>query len=179
MPAIAAAIKMELLLVASLSLISLPPPATSFRTCESHQSCVDKKICEVSDDAGRGKLGIRVLDPSCGPGQVCCDKEQLESYYALEAEIEYRKQRRGNPWLSTLGTNTIAPPTTTISAKEDEGYKSCGLRQECVPRHLCKTGVVNEDGRYIIKPRINEASNFGCRSVEQCCPLDDQVRGNL
>ncbi|XP_017027896.1 phenoloxidase-activating factor 2 [Drosophila kikkawai] len=161
------AITMKLLLVACLALISLTPPASSIHTCPSHQSCVDKKICEVSDDSGRGKLGVRVLDLSCGPSQVCCDKAQLESYYI---EIEYRKQRQGNPWLFTTTTTT-----TTITAKADEGYKSCGLLKECVPRHLCKTGVVNEDGRYIIKARINEDSNFGCRSVEQCCPLDDQI----
>ncbi|KAH8237352.1 hypothetical protein KR038_010193, partial [Drosophila bunnanda] len=166
-------INVELLLAASLSLISLPPPASSIQACKSHQSCVDKKLCEVSDDSGRWKLGVRVLDLSCGPSQVCCDKEQLESYYALEAEIEYRKQRQGNPWLSQFETTTTI--TTTLTAKTDEGYQSCGLQKECVPRHLCRTGVVNEDGRYIIKARINEGSNFGCRSVEQCCQVDDQI----
>ncbi|XP_020815299.1 vitellin-degrading protease [Drosophila serrata] len=168
------ATNVELLLVAILALISLPPPlAYAIQACKSHQSCVDKKICEVSDDSGRGKLGVRVLDLSCGPNQVCCDKEQLESYYALEAEIEYRKQRQGNPWLSKIDTTTTI--TTTITATPDEGYKSCGLQKECVPRHLCRTGVVNEDGRYIIKARINEDSNFGCRSVEQCCEVEDQI----
>ncbi|KAH8285164.1 hypothetical protein KR054_005761, partial [Drosophila jambulina] len=167
-----------LLLVASLSLISLPPPASSFATCKSTQSCVDKEICLLSDDAGLYKLDARVLDLSCGPSLVCCDKEQLESYYAEQKENEYRSQRRGNPWLSKLDTTTITTTTvttTTLTAKTDEGYKSCGLLKECVPRHLCRTGVVNEDGRYIIKARINEDSNFGCRSVEQCCPLDDQI----
>ncbi|KAH8254456.1 hypothetical protein KR032_010183, partial [Drosophila birchii] len=160
------------LLMASLSLIL---PASSLRTCNSHQSCVDKNICEVSNDAGWGKIDARVLDHACGPSQVCCDKDQLASYYALQADIEYRNQRRGNPWLSKFDTNTTTITTTTITATSDEGYKSCGLQKECVPRHLCRTGVVNEDGRYIVKPRINENSNFGCRSVEECCHLDEQV----
>ncbi|KAH8402216.1 hypothetical protein KR009_010467 [Drosophila setifemur] len=173
--------RLKVLLVAGLFLVSLISLASSIRSCLSHEICIFKKLCDISDDSGRGILGPRILDNTCGQGLVCCDKEQLENYYAEEAEVEYRNQRKGNPWGTTPETITT-PPTSivesTTAAKEDEGYRSCGIQRECVPRHLCTTGIVNEDGRYIIRPRINEDSNFGCRSVEQCCPVNEQIDKN-
>ncbi|XP_037716382.1 phenoloxidase-activating factor 2 [Drosophila subpulchrella] len=160
----------DLVLLLSLALISLIPVGLS-ATCESNEICISKKRCDETDDSGRGILVKRVLEKSCGRGLVCCDKVQVENFDAYEAEIEYRNQRRGNPWGSSESPLEEEPTV----AKEGEGYKSCGVKRECVPRHLCTTGVVNEDGRYIIKPRINDDSNFGCRSVEQCCPLDDRI----
>jgi len=178
-PIPAVAMNADFVLLISLALISLIPVGIS-ATCESNEICISKKRCDETDDSGRGILVKRVLEKSCGRGLVCCDKVQVENYDAYEAEIEYRNQRRGNPWGSSESPlEAAAKEEPTVAKKEEEGYKSCGVKRECVPRHLCTTGVVNEDGRYIIKPRINDDSNFGCRSVEQCCPLDDRVRGYI
>ncbi|XP_043648729.1 phenoloxidase-activating factor 2 [Drosophila teissieri] len=166
----------EQVLLISLALISLAPAGFSIRTCGSHEVCVSKRKCDETDDSGKGKLVKRILDNSCGRDLVCCEKEQLENFEAHQAEVEYRNQRRGNPWPSWDTPLEEASKPNLVGAKEDDpGYKSCGIQRECVPRHLCSTGVVNEDGRYIIKPRINEDSNFGCRVVEECCPLDEQI----
>lgn len=174
------AMNVEQVLLISLALISLAPAILSIRTCGSHEVCVSKKKCDESDDSGKGKLVKRILDNSCGRDLECCDREQLENFEAYQAEIEYRNQRRKNIWASSDNPLEGEPKPNLVGAKEDEpGYKSCGVKRECVPRHLCSTGVVNEDGRYIIKPRINEESNFGCRVVEECCPLGDQVRNQI
>ncbi|XP_017044818.1 LOW QUALITY PROTEIN: phenoloxidase-activating factor 2 [Drosophila ficusphila] len=168
--------QVQLVLAIGLLLVSLASVAFSIRTCESHEICISKQKCDETDDSGKGILVKRILDNSCGRGVVCCDKEQLESFFAHEAEAELRNQRKGNPWSSLEDPLDIAVnKTPKASIAPDIGYKSCGIQRECVPRHLCKTGVVNEDGRFIIKPRINADSNFGCRSVEHCCPLGDQI----
>nr|XP_017001161.2 LOW QUALITY PROTEIN: phenoloxidase-activating factor 2 [Drosophila takahashii] len=168
----------EFALLISLALISLKSVALASDICESHEICISKKRCDETDDSGKEVLVKRILDKSCGRGLVCCDKEQVESFDAHEAEIEYRNQQRENPWGSSespLEAAAAAKEKPVVAKETDEGYKSCGVRRECVPRHLCTTGVVNEDGRYIIKPRINDNSNFGCRSVEECCPVADQI----
>ncbi|KAH8232782.1 hypothetical protein KR026_000238 [Drosophila bipectinata] len=159
-----------------LSLVSLVPVAISLRSCRSHEICVGEKLCNDSDDSGRGVLIPRSLDNSCGHNLVCCEKEQLESYYAEQADLQFRSQKKGNPWgTSEIPTTSFHTTEKSIPAKnEEQGYKSCGIRKECVPRHLCLTGKVNEDGRYIVGPRIGD-NKIGCRSVEECCPLDDHI----
>ncbi|XP_017065998.1 phenoloxidase-activating factor 2 [Drosophila eugracilis] len=171
------AMNVELVLLIGLTLSFLLPTGHSIRTCDSHEICIREKKCEETDDSGKGKLDVRLLDNSCGRGRVCCDKAQLESFDAYEAEIEYRNQHRENPWLfsSENPLKVTTKESTRTDKKEDEGYQSCGVQRECVPRHLCTTGVINEDGRFIIKPRFNDDSNFGCRAVEQCCPVKDQI----
>ncbi|XP_022220285.2 phenoloxidase-activating factor 2 [Drosophila obscura] len=169
------------LLVVLLSLFSFLPDGSTQRSCSDLEICIAKKLCDKTDDSGRGLLGTRILDRSCGHGLICCEKVQLENFYAEEAEIEYRNQRKGTQWVGT----TAATTTETAIAKhresepviesEQEDYKSCGEQRLCVPRHLCTTGTVNQDGRYVITARINEASNFGCRSVEICCHENEQT----
>ncbi|XP_016986315.2 LOW QUALITY PROTEIN: phenoloxidase-activating factor 2 [Drosophila rhopaloa] len=160
--------QVELVLVISLLLVSLVSLGVAVRTCQSHEICISKKKCDETDDSGKGKLVSRILDNSCGTGVVCCEKVQLESFDAY--------QRLVNPWrFSQNPLEAAANDTPKFAKKEEEGYRSCGFRRECVPRHLCTTGSVNENGRYIIRPRISEDANFGCRSVEECCPLDEQI----
>ncbi|SPP74314.1 phenoloxidase-activating factor 2 [Drosophila guanche] len=169
------------LLVVLLPLFSLLTACWAERSCSDLEICIAKKLCDQTDDSGRGLIGTRILDRSCGRGLVCCEKLQLENFYAAEADIEYRSQRRGNPWVGTTAATTTEIAVAkhnepeTERDTEPEDYKSCGEQQLCVPRHLCTTGTVNQDGRYVIKPRINEESNFGCRSVEVCCPTSEQI----
>ncbi|XP_015040410.1 phenoloxidase-activating factor 2 [Drosophila pseudoobscura] len=167
-------------LVVLLSLLSLLPAGWTQRSCSDLEICTSKKLCLQTDDSGRGLLGTRILYRSCGRELVCCEKEQLENFYAEEAEVEYRSQRKGYPWVGTTAATSTKPETTTTEIavtdpSEPEDYKSCGEQRLCVPRHLCTTGSVNMDGRYVITARINEASNFGCRSVEICCPENEQI----
>ncbi|KAH8316422.1 hypothetical protein KR067_007575 [Drosophila pandora] len=159
-----------------LSLVSLVPVAFSSTSCLNHEICIGERLCNLTDDSGLGKLIPRILYKSCGQGLVCCEKEQVESYYAEEADIQYRNQKKGNPWVTSEFPDTTIRTTeqSTKAKNEEQGYKSCGIRKECVPRHLCLTGTVNEDGRYIVKPRIGD-NKGGCLSVEECCALDDQI----
>ncbi|XP_052843495.1 phenoloxidase-activating factor 2-like [Drosophila gunungcola] len=168
--------QVELVLVAGLLLISLISVGFSVRTCESHEICISKKTCDETDDSGKGKLVRRILDNSCGLELVCCEKVQLESFYAHQAQVEQNSQRRGNPWsFSENPLEAALNETQNLVKKDDEGYKSCGFQQECVPRHVCKNGSINADGRYIVTPRISKDISFGCGLLEQCCSLNDQI----
>ncbi|XP_052843503.1 phenoloxidase-activating factor 2 [Drosophila gunungcola] len=129
--------QVEPVIVFILLLISL----ISARTCEKHETCIEKEKCYDTNDSWSEKVDLRTLDKdSCGLGNVCCNK---------------------------------APD---IAKKDDEGYKSCGTQRECVPRHLCKSGSINADGRYIVTLRISKDSNSGCGVLEECCSLDDQTK---
>ncbi|XP_068147890.1 phenoloxidase-activating factor 2 [Drosophila tropicalis] len=115
--------------------------------CKATESCVIEEICTRSDDSGTRK--------------------------------------NGNPWDTTTSTTTSTteainfksgdPAAAAEDGDDRDDYKSCGEQRLCVPRHLCRTGVVNVDGRYIIKPKIDSASNFGCGYIETCCPVNEQV----
>ncbi|XP_030560971.1 phenoloxidase-activating factor 2 isoform X1 [Drosophila novamexicana] len=150
-----------------LSLLILVGASSVFSICQSDQVCVMEQRCNETDDSGRGILIPRILGRSCGFGLVCCDKEQLESYEAAmtgqRLSVEPEKQTPA----------TTQTPPFELDLMED--YKSCELDKLCVPRHLCRTGSVNEDGRYIIKPRIDNSSNSGCLTFESCCPIVDQL----
>uniref|UniRef100_B4MPN2 Phenoloxidase-activating factor 2 n=2 Tax=Drosophila willistoni TaxID=7260 RepID=B4MPN2_DROWI len=146
--------------------------------CKATESCVIEEICTKSDDSGRGLLTPRSFYRYCGNGLVCCDKEQLDNYY-----FNQEQETIGNPWDTTASTSTSTTEAINFKsgdpAAEDgddnDDYKSCGGQRLCVPRHLCRTGEVNDDGRYIIRPKIDSASNFGCKYFEICCPVNERV----
>ncbi|XP_064542675.1 phenoloxidase-activating factor 2 [Drosophila montana] len=150
-----------------LSLLIVVGASSVLGVCQSDQVCITEQRCNETDDSGRGILTPRILGRSCGFELVCCDKEQLESYEATmtgqRLNVEQEKQ--------TAATTQTQP--FEFSLMED--YKSCDLNKLCVPRHLCRTGSVNDDGRYIIKPRIDNSSNSGCLTFESCCPVGDQL----
>jgi len=160
----------EPLKILSLLLISIGCSAR--RACTQHELCITEQRCDETDDAGRGLLGPRILDRSCGSGLVCCDKAQLESYEATMAQKEQQRKQLAEQE-SNFETSTSMQPQY-LDFKLD--YDTCDKQKLCVPRHLCRSGMVNEDGRFIIKPRIDETSNFGCSTFESCCPTADQVR---
>ncbi|ALC41956.1 CG8738 [Drosophila busckii] len=139
----------------SLLLLLLINCSHALRACTSDELCISEQRCNETDDSGRGQLGPRILDRICGVGLVCCDKEQLESFEA------------------SLKSTQATAATLGLDFKTD--YESCAVQKLCVPRHLCRTGVVNIDGRYIIKPRIDQMSNNGCGIFESCCPTADQL----
>ncbi|XP_017866556.1 PREDICTED: vitellin-degrading protease [Drosophila arizonae] len=142
-----------------LVLLLLGDACWSLGFCKSDQICISEQRCNETDDSGSGIFGPRILGRSCGAGLVCCDKAQLESYEASMATRRSKQMPTGMP--------------IDVDAKLD--YKSCDVRSLCVPRHLCRTGTVNEDGRFILKPRIDNASNSGCGIFESCCPIGDQL----
>lgn len=136
--------------------------ASTVNMCGSAELCVTEKLCQQTDDSGRGAIGPR-LARICGDGLVCCDREQLES------------------WNSTLGmrqsgetsSSTTPSTTSTTTTEEPSVYESCGLKMECVPRKLCRDDVIIDDGRSILNPRIGDVP---CRRVlHRCCAIDRQV----
>ncbi|XP_060656083.1 phenoloxidase-activating factor 2 [Drosophila nasuta] len=145
-------------------LLIFPLSSFALRECTSTELCITEQRCNETDDSGRGLLGPRTLDNSCGFGLVCCDKEQLESYEATLAQKLLNEQK---------AATTASPPPLNLDFKLD--YDTCDTNKLCVPRHLCRSGLVNEDGRYIIKARIDDTSNFGCSIFESCCPPGDQI----
>ncbi|XP_034479032.1 phenoloxidase-activating factor 2 isoform X2 [Drosophila innubila] len=131
--------------------------------CGTEEMCVTEKLCIDSDDSGRGLIGIRIAR-ICGIGLVCCDREQLESWNATLTKSVGTTQRN---------SQTVNTTTTT---EEPSGYESCGLNMECVPRKLCQDNVINDDGHFIVNPRIGETP---CRrALDRCCAIDQQAPAN-
>ncbi|KAL7737867.1 hypothetical protein ACLKA6_006243 [Drosophila palustris] len=162
----------EYLKLLPLLILLLILDCSARRACTQHELCITEQRCNETDDSGRGLLGPRILDRSCGIGLVCCDKEQLESYEATMAQREQQLKRLAEQE-SRIETPSTTLPALALDFKLD--YDTCAEKKLCVPRHLCRSGQVNEDGRYIIKPRIDATSNFGCSTFESCCPIADQL----
>ncbi|EDW01290.1 phenoloxidase-activating factor 2 [Drosophila grimshawi] len=156
-------------LIKMLSLLILAYATSVLCLCNENQVCVTEQRCSESDDSGAGILAPRSLTRACGTSLVCCDNEQLESYA--------RSQASGKKFTSTRqSTNVVSQSSEKpfdLSSLLD--YKSCDQDSLCVPRHLCKTGEVNTDGRFIIQPKINNASNSGCGVFEICCPSNERL----
>lgn len=142
--------------------------AATLNMCGSDELCVTEKICQQTDDSGRGAIGPR-LARICGNGLVCCDREQLESWNATLG-----MRQSGETSTSTTPSTIISSSTTiTTTTEEPSGYESCGLKMECVPRKLCRDDVIIDDGRSILNPRIGDVP---CRRVlHRCCAIDRQV----
>ncbi|KAH8354882.1 hypothetical protein KR093_000330, partial [Drosophila rubida] len=145
-------------------LVLLPFGSSALRACTQTELCITEQRCNETDDSGRGLLGPRTLDRSCGMGLVCCDKEQLESYEATLAQKLLTDQKPATQAL-----------TLPFNLDFNIDYDTCDTDKLCVPRHLCRSGMVNEDGRFIITARIDDTSNFGCSIFESCCPVGDKI----
>lgn len=147
-------------------LLLLASGISALRKCRNNELCITEQLCDESDDSGRGVLAPRSLDRSCGVGLVCCDKEQLESY---EADLAIRLR------LEQLTNLTQISTQSNDKKSNPNAYQTCEQHKFCVPRHLCRSGVINDDGKYIIRPRIDKFSNSGCATFETCCSAADQV----
>ncbi|XP_034477193.1 phenoloxidase-activating factor 2 [Drosophila innubila] len=154
-----------------IPLLILCHDCSALRACTQNELCITELRCNETDDSGRGLLGPRSLDSSCGIGLVCCDKAQLESFEATIAQRQQQQTRLDKQSKPVEPKTTIAP--INLDFKLD--YDTCDTNKLCVPRHLCRSGMINEDGRYLIRPRIDGSSNFGCMTLESCCPITDQL----
>lgn len=134
---------------------------TVISMCGSAEMCVTEQLCNETDDSGRGSIGPRIAR-ICGEGLVCCDREQLES------------------WNATLGKSTLTSQrnseTITTTTEEPSGYESCGFNMECVPRNLCQDNVINDDGRFLLNPRIGDSPCH--KALHRCCAIDKLIPAN-
>ncbi|KAM8713100.1 hypothetical protein ACLKA7_013421 [Drosophila subpalustris] len=148
-------------------LVLIQRSCSEISMCGSKEMCVTEQLCTEADDSGRGLIGPRIAR-ICGDGLVCCEREQLESWNATLAKSKSKSvdtSQRSSP-----------PVTPAITEAESSGYESCGLNMECVPRRLCQDDVINDDGRFLLNPRIGDVP---CRrALDRCCAIDMKVAAN-
>jgi len=62
--------------------------------------------------------------------------------------------------------------TTVLSPEPAEGYKSCGLDKQCVPRFLCNEDGISDNGVGLIDIRID---GVACGYLEKCCEISSKT----